>query len=82
MKIGRPLHRVGRAVLLLGALVLFYYSMFWGWASGAGNPPNAEELRVASRLALAGSILSLVLLLCLWLVPLLSKARRNNDHPR
>jgi membrane associated rhomboid family serine protease len=39
---------VGSLLLGIVALVAFYFSMFWGWASGAGSPPNHEPL---SRLA-------------------------------
>ncbi|GAA5479531.1 hypothetical protein Hhel01_03048 [Haloferula helveola] len=51
---------------LLG-LVALYFSAFWSWASGAGNPPNAELLHRASRvvgvialLFLTGSVVSVI----------------------
>ena len=60
----RGCQRPGAALLSgllfsLSALAL-YFSMFWGWASGAGSPPNAEMLYWASRIALAVSGIAFV----------------------
>lgn len=43
-------------VVVLGALsfVAFYYSLFWGWASGTGTHHN-PALKRASNIALAFS---------------------------
>lgn len=50
----RPQGRAGCIIAVILSLLGFgalYYSMFWGWASGAGSPPNADALFVASRVA-------------------------------
>ena len=56
-------------VFIFISFVLFYYSLFWGWASGAGNPPNAEQLYRASRLVLWASGACLLAGLAVWLIP-------------
>ena len=38
-------------LLILLACIPLYFSMFWGWASGAGSPPNASQLKEASNWA-------------------------------
>ncbi len=65
-------------VLLLIAGASLHYSMFWGWASGAGNPPNAEEMKRASNIALAISGLALAVSISLWIVPRFRRKRMNH----
>jgi len=41
------------------SLICGYYSLFWGWASGAGSPPNALALKTHSIVALVVSLCSI-----------------------
>lgn len=50
-------------LLVVLAIVPLYFSMFWGWASGAGSPANAERLKEASNWAI-GLALGLVISAC------------------
>jgi len=69
----RPRSKRARVIVTIAflaiAFVLFYYSLFWGWASGAGNPPNAEQLSRASRLALWASGGSILGAIAVWVIP-------------
>jgi len=56
-------------LLILFAGVSMYYSMFWGWASGAGSPPNAEGLKRACYIAFWVSCSSFIFALILWFYP-------------
>ena len=66
-------------LLVAFAAVAFYYSMFWGWASGAGNPPNAEGLKRSSDIAFWISCTSFVGALFLWFYPKRKKERGNQE---
>lgn len=50
---------IGIGLLVMISLIGGYYSMFWGWASGAGNPPNALALKTYSNVALIVSLCSI-----------------------
>jgi hypothetical protein len=39
------------AVCIVLIVPVFYLALFWSWASGAGSPPNAEQLKKAGELA-------------------------------
>jgi hypothetical protein len=55
------------SVVLLGALsfIAFYYSLFWGWASGTGTHDNLA-LKRASNIALAVSFVSFWGAIAVW----------------
>ena len=66
-------------VLFLLACVAFYYSLFWGWASGTG-PVDQPRLKFASNVALAVSFLSFWASVGIWLVPYLLKRRKKKSE--
>lgn len=71
----------GSIVLLLFACAAFYYSLFWGWASGTG-PVDQPRLKFASNVALAVSFLSFWASVGIWLVPYLGKRRKKKSADR
>ena len=69
--------RIGSSiVLLILACAAFYYSLFWGWASGTG-PVDQPRLKFASNVALAVSFVSFWSSVGIWLVPYLAKKRKK-----
>jgi len=66
----------GTFVLLLFSALAFYYSLFWGWASGSG-PVNQPHLKTASNVALAVSFIAFWSSVGIWLVPYLLKRRKG-----
>jgi hypothetical protein len=82
----RDLVRIGLTIaLIIFSAAAFYYALFWGWASGAGSPPNAHQLERSSNLALAASFLSFWGAVAIWVVPYarrrLQSRRRRHVHP-
>lgn len=65
-------------ILFLLACAAFYYSLFWGWASGTG-PVDQPRLKFASNVALAVSFLSFWASVGIWLVPYLLKRRNKKS---
>ena len=65
-------------ILFLLACAAFYYSLFWGWASGTGHV-DQPRLKVASNVALAVSFLSFWTSVGMWLVPYLLKRRKKKS---
>jgi uncharacterized membrane protein YwaF len=71
--------RIAGAILLfLLSCAAFYYSMFWGWASGAGSVKQ-PALKTASNVALAVSFLSFWASVGIWLVPYFLKRRKKKS---
>lgn len=71
--------RIGTTiVLLILSALAFYYSLFWGWASGTG-PVDQPGFEIASYIALAVSFASFWTSLGIWLVPYLLKRRKKKS---
>ena len=69
--------RIGLSIVLfLLSCVAFYYSLFWGWASGTGTA-DQPPLKFASNVALAVSFLSFWISVGIWLVPFFAKRRKK-----
>ncbi len=66
-------------ILFLIACAAFYYSLFWGWASGTG-PVDQPRLKVASNVALVVSFLSFWTSVGIWLVPYLLQRRKKKSE--
>lgn len=69
----------GTILLFLLSCAAFYYSMFWGWASGAGSVKQ-PALKTANNIALAVSFLSFWASVGIWLVPCILKKRRKKSE--
>ncbi|MEI7945297.1 MAG: hypothetical protein WCJ02_01310 [bacterium] len=63
------------AVFIVISGMLFYYSMFLGWASGAGIPEQVAYLKKYGNYALLASFISFWLAILLW--PILSKLKNR-----
>ena len=75
----KDLLRIGGSIaLFLLSCVALYYSLFWGWASGAGSVKQ-PALKVASNVALAVSFLSFWTSVGIWLVPYFVKRRKKKS---
>ena len=70
-----PILRFSSFGFLLLAFIAFYYSLFWGWASGTGNIPK-PRLKFASTVALAVSFVSFWVFVGLWVVSHLRARKR------
>jgi hypothetical protein len=68
----------GSIVLFLLSCAAFYYSLFWGWASGAGAV-DQPRLKFASNVALAVSFLSFWTSVGIWLVPYFLKKKKKKS---
>jgi hypothetical protein len=66
-------------IVFLLACVAFYYSLFWGWASGTG-PVDHPRLKFASNVAIAVSFLSFWTSVGIWVVPYLLKKRKKKSE--
>jgi hypothetical protein len=53
-------------ILVLLSVAAFYYSLFWGWASGTGTV-DQPYLKSASNVALAVSFVAFLASVALWL---------------
>lgn len=74
----KDLFRLGASIVLFVLSCLaFYYSLFWGWASGAGV--NQPALKTASNVALVISFLSFWTSVGIWLVSFLLSRRKKNS---
>mgnify|MGYP001327281368 CR=1 FL=1 len=62
-------------LLLMTTVVAFYYSLFWGWASGTG-PVDQSHLKLASNVALGVSFVSFWSSVTLWVVPYFRNKKR------
>lgn len=65
-------------LLLMLAAAAFYYSLFWGWASGTG-PVDQPQLKLASNVALGVSFVCFWASVALWAVPYLKRKKRPNQ---
>jgi hypothetical protein len=76
---------VAQVILILLAFVAFYYSMYWGWASGTGTPQAVvakAPLKVASNIALAASFVSFWTAVGMWIIPKMRRNRKSQaNHP-
>jgi hypothetical protein len=63
------------AIFIVISVMLFYYSMFLGWASGAGIPEQVGYLKKYSNYALLASFISFWLAILIW--PFLSKLKNR-----
>jgi hypothetical protein len=64
------------AVFIVISGILLYYSIFWGWASGAGIPEQVGYLKKYSNYALLASFISFWLAILLWPILFKLKSRR------
>lgn len=63
------------AIFIVISGLLFYYSIFLGWASGAGIPEQVGYLKKYSNYALIASFISFWLAILIW--PILSKLKNR-----
>ena len=74
---------VAQVVLVLLSFVAFYYSMYWGWASGTGTPQAIIQkvpLKVASNVALVVSFVSFWTAVGMWLIPRMRRNRKSQAN--